>query len=272
LATAVIPLLLLSGYMLRNVVTSGWPLFPAPYGGISTQWSLPKETVEYESLVIKNFPRAPGVDFMKEGNKPFHEWLPKWFYRNFDEFNRNTFFLPLLFAFVAALGYWASRKGTLFYTIILIMLFASVIFCLFSSPDIRFARGFVWLWVAFSVLAFYDMGKISVFYNFLLRCRVGILWAALLVEGVLLFYNVLPQRHFDFAFEFSLWSTPKSASRPVKAVVLNNGQTPPLTVWIPEKSDLCGDAPLPCTPYPNDRLRLIVPGDLSSGFYLKPNE
>ena len=41
-----------------------------------------------------------------------------------------------------------------------------------------------------------------------------------------------------------------------------------LRVPIPP-SDLCGDAPLPCTPYPNSKLRQIDPNNLGKGFYLE---
>jgi hypothetical protein len=206
---------------------------------------------------------------MEAGNMPFHEWSSKWLSRNFNKFNERTFFFPVAMAFIAMLGYFALREKNELYTIILSVLFTSMMFWFFSAPDIRFARGIAWLWAAFSVLAFYDGGFFSAFYNVILRHIFAILVIVLLVEEMLMFYIVLPDRHFDFSWEFSWRYLTRSASRPVKAVILNNGQTPPLVVWVPENSDRCGDAPLPCTPYPNDRLCLFVPGNLGKGFYLK---
>jgi hypothetical protein len=266
-AVAIVPLLLLSGYLLRNLMTSGWPLFPAPYGGIAVQWSLPKETVENEYRVIKNWPRASGHEFLDVGDKLFYEWAPSWLFRNFDKFNGVTFFLPLFFAFVMVLWYLMQKKRCKFHMIIFFTLFLSLIFWFFTGPDIRFARGFVWLLVAFLVLAFYDTEGwgFSVLYNFIPRHTLRVITVAVAIEGILLFCVVLPYRNF----KFSLWHIGRAASRPVKSVTLNNGQTPSLVVWVPEESDRCGDAPLPCTPYPDDRLRLFVPGDLGKGFYLK---
>jgi len=42
-----------------------------------------------------------------------------------------------------------------------------------------------------------------------------------------------------------------------------------LVLHIPVASDQCWDAELPCTPYPNPKLRLRRPDDLSSGFVLE---
>jgi len=39
---------------------------------------------------------------------------------------------------------------------------------------------------------------------------------------------------------------------------------------VPDNGDLCGDGPLPGTPYPLDTLCCRVPGDLRRGFYIAP--
>lgn len=40
-----------------------------------------------------------------------------------------------------------------------------------------------------------------------------------------------------------------------------------MEVYVPKDGDSLGDAPpLPCTPYPTDKLRLIEPGDIRKGF------
>jgi hypothetical protein len=39
-----------------------------------------------------------------------------------------------------------------------------------------------------------------------------------------------------------------------------------LAVQVPVNSDVCSDAPLPCTPEPHPGLRLRRPGDLGGGF------
>lgn len=60
---------------------------------------------------------------------------------------------------------------------------------------------------------------------------------------------------------------PPAVSCPVHSVTLQNGQYPLLCVWIPDEGDQCGDAPLPCTPYPSDNLMCLVPGDITKGFW-----
>jgi hypothetical protein len=41
-------------------------------------------------------------------------------------------------------------------------------------------------------------------------------------------------------------------------------------VNVPIGIEACGDAPLPCTPYPNPALRWRHEGDLAAGFMLDP--
>jgi hypothetical protein len=58
-----------------------------------------------------------------------------------------------------------------------------------------------------------------------------------------------------------------SGWEPIKARPLARKETSSgLVVFIPQRTDQCWDAPLPCTPYFNDRLRLRIPGNLASGF------
>ena len=39
----VLPALLLTGYFARNIVLSGWLLFPAPVGGLAVDWAVPAQ-------------------------------------------------------------------------------------------------------------------------------------------------------------------------------------------------------------------------------------
>jgi hypothetical protein len=263
------PLLLLSGYLSRNYLTSGWPLFPAPYGGITAQWALPRESVENEYRVIKNWAKAPGAGFVETENESFYEWSSSWLSRNFNAFDGVTFFIPFLLASMMMLRRLTQKKRLDFDAMMFCVFFLSLVFWFFSGPDIRFARGFVWLLLAFSILALYggsDEGEVfPLFCDFILRHAPKIIVTLVLIEEILLFSVVFPYRKF----EFSLWRVGKAVSRPVKPVALNNGQTPPLVVWVPESSGSCGDAPLPCTYYIDDRLSLFVPGNLAQGFYLK---
>jgi hypothetical protein len=54
------------------------------------------------------------------------------------------------------------------------------------------------------------------------------------------------------------------AAYPSDARTLPSG----LTVNVPRGIEACFGAPLPCTPYPDQRLALIEPGVLASGFWI----
>jgi hypothetical protein len=43
-----------------------------------------------------------------------------------------------------------------------------------------------------------------------------------------------------------------------------------LQLKVPAETDQCWNVPLPCTPYPRQKLRLLKPGDFASGFSQNP--
>jgi hypothetical protein len=57
----------------------------------------------------------------------------------------------------------------------------------------------------------------------------------------------------------------------VRAAVTERHLASGLVVFDPGRTMQCWDAPLPCTPFPNDALRLRRAGELASGFTLAPS-
>lgn len=75
--------------------------------------------------------------------------------------------------------------------------------------------------------------------------------------------------NFSIFKNFHFICPPKVHSEAVTKTMLKNDQFPPLEVFVPVEGMLCGDAPLPCTPYIlNNDLKLLIPGDIYSGYYI----
>ena len=67
----------------------------------------------------------------------------------------------------------------------------------------------------------------------------------------------------------TFWEIGKASPRPYTAIILKNGQNPPLKIFVPKTGDQCGDAPLPCTPYHTVLLKMRKLGNMRYGFYIE---
>jgi hypothetical protein len=132
---------------------------------------------------------------------------------------------------------------------------ASLLFCVVLSPVPRYAGATVWVLAATGVLL--AAGPALVRSRSMLR-PVLLLAIAVATLGTLragMDPLWLSLRDFE----------PMSPAR-WKARRLKTGDV----VNVPIAIEACGDAPLPCTPYPNPALRWRREGDLAAGFMLDP--
>lgn len=271
LAALLLPTCLLSGYWTRSVVMSGWISFPIPIGNLHLSWSVPEHPVaagipaKNQSVAghfgsIKDYARKPGPDSDGATSKGFWYWFPSW-YAEVRQAVEPRVFLAGVFAMA---GFWLAasrmdrrthRRELFLAAFILANLLAW--FC--SAPDLRFADAFFWMWMALGVSSLVCASMPDP------RLALG--------AGLVLLFLCCYWIGADVTFSerSSLWAVGRARPRPTREVLIRNGQTPPLIVHVPadESSGCCGDAPLPCTPYPTDALMMREPGNLRSGFYVK---
>jgi hypothetical protein len=132
---------------------------------------------------------------------------------------------------------------------------ASLLFCIVLSPVPRYAGATVWILAATGILL--AAGDAICRARTVLRPLV--LGAAAAATAALLWTGMDPL--WLPLHDFELVSPTRWEPRRLETGSVVN---------VPIGIEACGDAPLPCTPYPNPALRLRREGDLAAGFMLDP--
>lgn len=260
--------LISAGFIIRNVILSGWLLYPFPVGNLHLPWSTPKPYVTDMIAWIKSYPKIPGGASPEtiSGND-FFFWFNQWFAR----FSQSTEFF-LFFGGLAAL-LWAGFQQRSFWkfiyprmNIFLLITFSiiSILFWFVSAPDVRFGSVYFFIFFASVVVLLYEATK----YKDALKVLI---YAGFVYQVVHLTPAYLLDRPPSL-FTLAYTQQPKVG----KVVASPAGEDPPLYIYMPVEGNLCGNAPVPCTPYAggllhiHQQIRQRVPGDLSKGF-LAPN-
>ena len=269
-AAAFIPGLVLVGYFARNAILSGWLLYPAPAGKLNVAWALPRhplgithdhemQSVEGQYTVNKAWARVPGPEYRRAVREGASFWFPRWRERVWRGSTPRLLYIGAFLVAVHLVIAMAQKKlgHPLGWDGFLIGLAgANILFWFWGVPDLRFGDAFFRLWFA--------LGFALLFSSPVLTGRSRALLCAVAFAFMV---NVEPWR-FATNRQPSMWGVGKAEPQPTKLVTLSNGQTPPLTVRVPETGDQCGDTALPCTPYPLNELRERKPGNFRYGFFL----
>jgi hypothetical protein len=264
LSSFVLLCLLVSGFVIRNIILSGWLLYPFPVGNLHLPWSSPKPYVVDMIDWIKSFPKIPGgasPQTIKDHSFFF------WFFQWYDRFKQSSEFFMLIGSFIIIL--WSTLQSKSFskfilgnLNAILVFLFAatSILFWFQSAPEIRFGSIYFYILYAAAIILLWKSSQ----HKALLRILVfGIFAYSIVTQLPAFIFDREPQ-----LFTFAYTKQPKL----VKVVASPQGENPPLYIYMPAEGNQCGDAPLPCTPYAGGLLhshmfiRQRVPGDLSKGF------
>ncbi len=269
---ALLPAALLSGWVARNAVLTGWLLFPAAFGRLPVAWAMPAaprvegnhlfemQSVEGQRLVIANWARSPDpVGYVRASKEGWRFWLPPWMAR-FRE--AGAWWLFWTGAGVLALGaifssWWRDGAKTPAgawheQTALLGLAIACLAFWFLGAPDIRFGRVFFWIWIAVPMAGLFATGKPPWLVRWLM---VGALCGLTVREF---------PRDWRPVSSVLLATIPRVPMRPVERIAT---PAPRWTVYSWYGS-VQGDTPLPCSPYYQGELRLFRPDDPGSGFYL----
>ena len=245
-------------WLARNVVMSGLPLFPSAIVALPVEWRVGTNVEGW----LRNTVYVGGWRAIVGS--------PRWFLgilRN-QGWNAPEVLGPITIGLVAtlttvlhrmwrrALGTGApdARRASLPLAMILPAL-ASLAFCVVMSPVPRYAGATVWVLAAIAILlaAGPAIERARSVVRPLLLLAIVAVTAATLHAGMDPLW--LPLRDFEMVGP-SRW----------KARRLKTGSI----VNVPIGVEACGDAALPCTPYPNPALRWRREGDLAAGFMLDP--
>jgi hypothetical protein len=252
-AALALSILILSPWCVRGLIMSGYPLYPATIFGFPVAWRIPLSAARWYALGIQSWGRMPDV--------PFHDtrglhWLRDWLYHAFR--NRPSFQVPVAISVAGlAVGLTHRFRGKphpaypwlrlLFPSIV------GIIFWFAASPDLRFAQFAIWTTAAtLGTWGIVSVDPHSSHTNLVLAALVLSLIWCLISFG---------------------WNEPfvvlRGVQRPLplpKPALIVRHTLSGLAVYVPARGDQCWDAPLPCTPYFDESLRLRNESSLRWGF------
>jgi hypothetical protein len=254
LAAVVLSCAIVVPWIGRGLVLTGYPFFPSPAFGISADWTVPAANAQAQADFARSFARIPQIPLADTSG--FH-WLQPWFRELLRE--REGFLIPLFFMltgalFLAAYSWGKHRAQRPRWLWLLVPSFAGILFWFFEAPAIRFGEPALWTAAATlgSLAAIHVLDsqvKRRLFVLALLLCTA---WAA---HPRLLWNSYLHP-------SINVRATP-----PLPQPHVVPQQTPSgLTIFVPVETNQCWDAPLPCSPYFSETLRLRRPNELESGF------
>jgi hypothetical protein len=245
-------------WLARNAVMSGLPLYPSAVIALPVEWRVGTDVEGW----LRNTVYVGGWRAIVR--------TPGWFLgilRN-QGWNAPEVAGPIAIGAVALLAAvlrrtWRRARGRAAAAAprdplplaVIVPALASLAFCVVMSPVPRYAGATVWVLAAIGILLAagpaIERGRSAL--RPLLLLAIVAATAGTLHAGMDPLW--LPLRDFETVSPFR-W----------KARRLKTGSV----VNVPIGVEACGDAPLPCTPYPNPALRWRRDGDLAAGFMLDP--
>ena len=268
LAIVFLPALIIGGHLTRNIIQTGWVLYPAPILELNVDWAMPRHPVEkghpYEVQsvsghyeVIKAWAKLPGTDYHLAIDGDYPIWFNRWF-SIFKKSGEHKILLLSLLPFSIFLACIFTKK--ILPNLVAECLWAlattssNLVFWFLTAPDLRFGDGFIWSWFALvcslTVAFLYQKNR---YYNL-----IGIVILIILLTIARVYPKPeLPQ---------SLFTTQSIQEIAVDRVSISDFEGKQFEVNAPMFRNLCGDAPIPCTPYPLHILRQRKQGSLRNGY------
>jgi hypothetical protein len=241
-------------WICRGFVLTGYPFFPSPAFGISADWTVPAANAQAQADFARSFARIPQIPLADTSG---YRWLLPWFRELIRE--REGFLIPVFFmlagvVFLVFNSQRTKRVQPARWLWVLLPTFGGIVFWFFEAPAIRFGEPVLWTAAAtlgtFAALYLLDSQiKKRLFVFAVLLCTA---WAA---HPRLLWNSYVRP-------SISVRAVPPLAEPPVVTHQTFSG----LTIYVPVETNQCWNAPLPCSPYFNDTLRLRRPIELRSGF------
>lgn len=260
-ASVVLPAAILVPWLIRGLMLSGYPFFPNAMLGIPADWRVPATLASIFTGWVHSFAVAQAYELAPAGKiaalGKFGE-AARWFLGLAR--NREGFQVPFLLSIIGAAALLVCgfrpehvrRNRSLW---LLLPALGGVVFWLVEAPDPRFGHAAIWT-------AAVTLGSLGIVAS---AARLKWVRPRLVAAGLL-----LPMLWCLFSFGWRQSYRPLESIRElvplpeVRVVVRRTASG--LIVYVPAEGNQCWDAPLPCTPYFDNTLRLRSPGKLAGGF------
>lgn len=255
--------LILAPWMVRNVIISGYIIYPSTSTAVPVDWRMPESLVKDDELRIRAwgfYERGSAEEVME---KPFFERINIWFYNltmNQKMMVVISLFSPFILTSIFLLSFFKNKLDFSKEILITILgFYAGLIFWIFVSPNLRF--GYVYLLFLFGICIATTLTwfiSILIFSN-KIQGISGVLALALIL--LLLF-----ARSFDSNDFISRYLFPLDYDRlPTTPCNIDGGK---VTILCADLYGECGYYPFPCHAWGNEAVRMF--GDeLIDGFYME---
>jgi hypothetical protein len=247
--------LILLPWCARGIILSGYPFSPATILGFPVDWKLPLSVAQLYVAVFQSWGRIPDTPFADTHGLA---WLGVWLDHAIR--NRVSFQVPLgisLTGLAAALAFRIRSKPRPVCPWLWLLLpsLAGTVFWFWAAPDLRYSQFAIWTttgtlgsWGIVSVTsgrrAAHARAAFALLLLSLVWCLVGFGWRE-------------PYR--------SLLAVKELPPLPKTDLIVRHTLSG-LAVYVPVQGNQCWDAPLPCTPYFDETLRLRNGPSMRSGF------
>ncbi|RVU02362.1 hypothetical protein EOD41_00015 [Mucilaginibacter limnophilus] len=256
-----IPAIVVVPWLVRNVLLTGWLIYPMPSLDIfNFDWKVPLSKVLDEHQSVVGWARNPGPRYAIAAHAPLQEWLPTWFKRHTiyqKLFITAGFVLPVITLIIEAFKKVKNRAVVC----IAFITFTASVFWLLMAPVFRFGVGFI------------AAGAVSplLITRFSIQRQKGrALFAIVITILFCLEVNSLKAyiRHALTNFSSVLLKplpVPEPTEKTFRTYTIKG-----VTVYEPIPGDRCFGHGLPCTPYP-DSLVTLRGKTLQQGFKVISN-
>jgi hypothetical protein len=256
-----ISLLLIAPCLVRNVINTGYPLYPSPaLNFFNPDWKAPLSRVQRESNYIEAYARVPFENFGdadKLIQQPISQWLPAWWH------NQALTDQVLLLAILALLAWnlltlpqQLRRRG---YTslVILFISLAGSCFWFLTAPDPRFGTGFLVALLGSVYSGFAPATRLTA------AMPTRVLKGIVAGVGLLIFaYTVYRIVYF---FHPRQLIVPAGIAQPVYEQTGQQGAT----IYLTDSPNGCGFSPVPCFNGPPPPV-ILRGSTISEGFKSSP--
>ncbi len=250
------PGLIVALWIARNVVLTGWLIFPV-FGKLPVSWAVPHDLAEWHLRWIQSWARVAGVQPEEALDHGFFHWFRPWF-----DFHRQSREFVLFISSVALIAWRLVDpparspidRAALWTAIAAIA--CGMVQWFVGAPDLRFGGFLFWLLPALLFTSLLG-GAMRDSTTRAFVCAIALVacaWGGAFTPRM---NEVVPP----------LWGRMVSPKR----VWLVSVPTGPNTVlYRPTDGDQCFDTPLPCTPEPRTTT-LRDPNSLGKGFNSGPS-
>jgi len=237
--------LVLSPWLARNVILSGYLVYPVPWlDFFNFDWKIPNDLASAEVLSINNWARHIWIDSSQHNYAlPFPEWVPLWF--KAETLNRKIMALLAASGIVATgalllikpARLWLLKHGLKEARLVYITAYCGCFFWFFTAPDFRFGFSFI----IFSILLiFYPLFHFLEYSNSKIKFAIVTFLLACLILNQAWFYSA----SFHVKTIGDRLIQPETYMRaPSSSCQFAN-----FNVWCADLYNQCWYSPFPCVP------------------------